>query len=86
MEDKKLNITEADDDSQLKPLVSYYKIMSEGSQVKCIIYKIFGSLYISIPELFGMPSYPLNLGLKSTYIRENVISTDSKLEKEASLS
>lgn len=50
MEDKKLNITEADNDSQLKPLVSYYKIMSEGSQVKCIVYKIFRSLYISIPE------------------------------------
>lgn len=68
MEDKKLNITEAGHDSQLKPLVSYYKIMLDGSQVKCIVYKIFRSLYISIAELFGMATYATDFGHKPNYI------------------
>ena len=41
MEGKKLDITEAGEDTRFKPLVSYYTLMLEGSRGKGKVSKIY---------------------------------------------
>lgn len=47
MEGKKLDITEAGEDTRLKPLVSYYTLMLEGSQGKGKVLKNTDNISIS---------------------------------------